>query len=280
MLWRKMIRDIWNNKGSYFACLIIVIIGLTVFTTFSIVTDNLNLARDSFYSEQNFADGFVEMTGMPENNIGRLAQIEGIKDINGRIVKEVRVNIPHREENTYLKLVSLDLSTSSIVNNAKLLKGHHFNSDDLNIWLDKRFYDANDFEIDENIDIIVRGKSWAVNVHGVGMSPEFAYYVPSTADLIPNPEQFGVAFIPLTDMFLLFPDLSGRVNEIVFTLENGANFNKVRNLLELELEQYGLINIYPRKEQTSHLLLMEEINGLETVAKTFPLLFLTIGAII
>lgn len=106
MLWRKMIRDIWSNKGSYFACLVIVIIGLVAFTTFSIVTDNLSRAQETFYREQNFAHGFVELVSMPESNVQRLVQIEGIKDINGRIVKDVRVNAPDREESVYLELVS------------------------------------------------------------------------------------------------------------------------------------------------------------------------------
>jgi putative ABC transport system permease protein len=79
MLWRKMVRDIWENKGSYIACLVIVLMGLIVFTSVSIVSTNLELAKETFYREQNFAHGFAEIVAMPEANVARLAQIEGIR---------------------------------------------------------------------------------------------------------------------------------------------------------------------------------------------------------
>ena len=84
MLWRKMIRDIWSNKGSYFACLVIVIIGLVAFTTFSIVTDNLSRPRRPSTGNRTLPT-VLWVVSMPESNV-RGWSTEGIKDINGRIV--------------------------------------------------------------------------------------------------------------------------------------------------------------------------------------------------
>lgn len=280
MLWRKMIRDIWSNKGSYFACLVIVIIGLVAFTTFSIVTDNLSRAQETFYREQNFAHGFVELVSMPESNVQRLVQIEGIKDINGRIVKDVRVNAPDREESVYLELVSLDLSAPRVVNDARLLAGTELVPGNLEVWLDNEFFTVNGLELGDSLEIIAGGKIREINIAGVAMSPEFTYYLPSEADLFPKPEQYGIAFLPLADMALIFPELEGRVNQVVFTLEEDAQYEEVRDRLIPELEPYGLIRIYPRDDQLSHLMLTEEINGLKGVAQAFPFMFLSIAAVI
>jgi len=83
VLWRKMFRDIWNNKGSYLACLVLVIMGLLLFTAFSIASDNLGLSQQDFYEDQNFAHGFAEIISMPYRDVERLSEIEGIDQVSG-----------------------------------------------------------------------------------------------------------------------------------------------------------------------------------------------------
>lgn len=280
MLWKKMIRDILSNKGSYVACLVIVIIGLIVFTAFSIVSDSLNLSKDTFYREQNFAQGFVELVSMPEHNVERLSRVEGIKEISGRVVREVRVNAPEREESIYLRLVSLDLLDSSRVNDVRLLEGEELKDRELNAWVDNQFFHANELEMGQEIEVVAGGRAREVTITGMGMSPEFTYPLRTQTELFPNPEQFGIAFLPLDTMAALFPDVQGRVNDLVFTLEPDADFDRVKDRLEPELEQYGLKTIYSRDDQVSHLMLTEEITMLETLSTSFPLLFLSIAGVI
>jgi putative ABC transport system permease protein len=279
MLWRKMIRDIWDNKGSYIACLVIVLMGLIVFTSVSIVSTNLELAKDTFYMEQNFAHGFAELVSMPEANMERLAHIEGIREINGRIVKEVRLNDSQREESVYLKLVSVDLPDPRPVNDVRLLAGTELEPGKLLAWIDNQFFAANNLELGDSLEIIVGGKSREITIAGVGMSPEFTYPIRG-AELYPNPEQYGIAFLPLADMRMLFPDLAGQVNDVVFTLETGADYEEVRDRLEPELELYGLLKIYPREDQISHIIMTQEVEGQKAAAKSFPLLLLSIAGII
>ena len=280
MLWKKMIRDIWSNKGSYLACLIIVIIGLIVFTSFSILSDNLNLSKETFYTEQNFSDGFVELDSMPRSSVERLNNIEGVKEINGRLVEELRVNDEDREESIYLKLVFFDTSKADRLNDVRLLDGEALDREGLNIIIDNQFYDANNLELNDVIEVIASGKIRELHIQGVGMSPEFTYPLRNETDLFPNPEQFGIAFLSLDDAGNLFPDKSNRVNNLVFTVEDNANFDLVSERLESELDGYGVKRTYSRDEHTSHMMLSEEVAMLERVSTALPLLFLGIAAII
>ena len=280
MLWRKMLRDILSNKGSYLACLVLVLIGLVVFTAFSILSDNLRLSQTKFYTEQNFADGFVELTSMPRRHVETLSRIDGIKHLSGRLVREVRLYTPQRQESVYLRLVSLDLMDPGRANDALLLSGTELTGGALNAWIDNKFFEANGLELGQNLQVIAGGRLHELTLTGVGMSPEFTYPLRDLKELYPNPEQFGIAFIPLEDMATLFPDTRDRVNDLVFTLETGADFDRVKELLEPELEQYGLRAIYPREDQLSHVMLTEEINGINSMSKALPLLFLFIAGII
>lgn len=279
MLWRKMLRDLKDNRGSYLACITVIVIGLMVFTSFAICMDNLNLSRDEFYFEQNFADGFAEVRAMPYGEIDRLRTIEGIRDIQGRLVKDVRVLMPGREDNIYLRLVSVDPGADYPVNGVHLERGIPLDEERLNIWIDNKFLAANGLELNDQVEIIAEGKKRSLTIAGAGMSPEFIYALRTAGELFPNPEEFGIAFIPYEAMKNLFQE-RGTVNSIVFTLEAGSVYQDVEDRLKPELKPYGLSSLYAREDQTSHVLLDSELKQLKTMGTSLPLVFLGVASII
>ena len=280
ILWKKVFRDILNNKGSYIACLVVIMIGLIAFTSFSISRDNLRISTDIFYQEQNFADGFIEVESMPQGHLERIFQVEGIQHVSGRMVEEVRVHDPERRESVYLKLVSLDLEDPYRVNDVRVLEGEDLTPGRREAWIDDGFFEANQLELYQEISIIAGGRVRDLTLAGVGMSPEFTYPLRDEKSIYPDPEVFGIAFLPHRDMEHLFPEMEGRVNSVVFTLEPGADFDGVKDRLEPMLEGYGLRTIYPREDQVSHFILHEELEQLDRFATAFPLLFLSIAGII
>ncbi|HHY06396.1 MAG TPA: FtsX-like permease family protein [Clostridia bacterium] len=279
MLWRKMWRELKENKGTYFACVVIITMGLMVFTSFSIVVDNLYSAQKNFYLQQNFADGFAEVEAMPLSEVKKLKAIEGIKEIEGRLSKEVRVLTSDSKENVYLRLFSLDPEQTNPINGVLLEKGTPLAKDTLNIWLDSKFFAANNLALNDSLEIIAQGKKRNLRIVGTGSSPEFIYALRNTSDLFPSPETFGIAYLPNEIMKTLFAEHSA-VNNLVFTLQPGADYQDVEARLQTELKLYGLKSIYPRKDQVSHLLLTQELTQLEGMSKTLPLIFLAVACMI
>jgi putative ABC transport system permease protein len=279
MLFRKMRRDLMQQKGAYAACIIVIAIGLMVYTSMSMVMDNLLASRDSFYESQNFADGFAEVEGIPYDQVAGLSQIEGIKQIQGRLVKDVRVVMPDREENVYLRLISVDTSQAELINHVLLEKGVPLEDGNLNLWVDNKFFDANQLELNQEIKLIADGKEQAFRVTGSGKNPEFIYAMRTASDFFPDPQNFGIGYVPLSVMQNLFPEKSA-VTSLVFTLTPGKSFDDVKPLLEAELKPYGLKSIYPRQDQTSDVLLAQELSSLEAMAKAMPVIFLSVAAMI
>lgn len=279
MLWRKMLRDLKENKGAYIACIVIMVVGLMVFTSFSMVLENITVSQEDFYFKQNFADGFAEVRAMPFGAVEGLQSLPGIKEIEGRLVKDVRVLLPGREDNVYLRLVSINPQAANPVNGVRLEQGIALREEKMNIWVDNKFFAANRLELNEEIEIIAAGKKRNLHIVGVGNSPEFIYALRSSADLFPKPEEFGIAFIPYEVMKTLFQE-KGTVNSIVFTLQPGTNYQEVEDLLRPQLEAYGLTAMYPRKDQTSHLLLSGELESLQSMVKILPIIFLTVASVI
>jgi len=292
MLWRKMFRDLKENKGAYFACVVIITIGLMFFTAFSIVVENLYSAQENFYREQNFADGFAEVKAMPLSEVSKLQAIEGIKDIEGRLSKEVQVLnfaskntfskkkiASHSEENIYLRLFSIDPKKTNPINGVFLEQGSALDNNSLNIWVDSKFFVANNLELGDTLEIIAEGKKRTLRIVGTGNNPEFIYALRNVSDLFPNPETFGIAYLPHDMMKMLFAE-SSTVNNLVFTLEQGADYQEVEEHLKAKLKPYGLISMYPRKDQVSHMLLTQELTSLKGMSQSMPVIFLAVACMI
>lgn len=279
MLRRKVVRDMKENKGAYAACIVVIIIGLMIFTSYSVVMDNLTLAQKDFYQKQNFADGFAEVRAMPYREVEKLRSIPGIKDIHGRMVEDVRVLLPDRKNDVYLRLVSFDPSKENPINGVRLNRGLPLEEGTMKIWVDSMFYQANNLKLNQEIEIIAEGKARGLRIIGCGQSPEFIYAMRSGSDIYPDPEKFGIAYIPFESMQTLFLN-NNTVDSIVFTLQPGTSYSAVEQELEPKLKQYGLENLYPRKDQTSHLLLTGELKGLQAMSKSIPVLFLSVAAAI
>ncbi len=280
MLRKKMMRDILGNKGSYFSCLVLIIIGLLVYMSFSIASDNLQLAKSTLYEEKNFAEGFAEVVSMPKKDVAGLTDVEGVEKVSGRVITEVRVNDAEKDESVYLRLVSQNLADPARLNNMQVIEGEGLIEGEPYALLDASFMEAHQLEKDESLELIHEGELKEIIVQGIGLSPEFVYLIRDEAELYPNPEQFGVAFLPLETMWDMFPEISYGVNNLAFTLSPDADYDRVEERLEQELEPYGLTNIYPREDQTSHFILQEEIEVIELLSTFFPVIILAVAGFI
>ncbi|HOQ16809.1 MAG TPA: FtsX-like permease family protein [Defluviitaleaceae bacterium] len=279
MLFRKMLRDLRENKMAYLACIFVISIGIMVFCSMSMVIQDFERAIHNFYTNHNFADGFAYVQEMPLSELKRLENTGGIKKLQGRLIKDVRLYAPGSEKNIYLRMVSVFPDEKNPINGVHLIEGKSLNNNEKNLWLDARFFDTHQLNIGDSIELIIEGKIIPFTVMGKGQSPDFAYALRTAQDFYPSPESFGIAYVPYDVMTSLL-NQKNTVNEITFTLQENASYEDVESRLETKLKTYGLQSIYPRDEQTSHLLLKSELDGLKSVADSIPFLFLLISSII
>lgn len=279
MLWRKMRRDLWENRAAYLACIVVIAIGLMVFTMTAALLENLGRAREVFYREYRFADGFARVRGISSRELDLLRQVEGLADVEGRAVRDVQVLFPGRRDNVYLRLVSIPAGPGIPLNGIMVLGGEPLKPGASGIWLTPSFLEANGLGIGQVIRVVAGGRKAELKVLGTGQSPEYLYAMRTPQDIYPDPMTFGVAYVPSGIMESLFG--SGLLfNELTFALEDGVSYEEVEGRLKARLARYGLESIYPGKDHLSEVILSQELMGLESMAGTLPLLFLFIAAVI
>lgn len=280
ILWRKMVRDVKSGIGAYLACLVLVTLGMIAFLAFAIARDNMTLAKEEMYRRQRFADGFADLTAMPETRLRRIRRLPGINRATGRLVMDVQVYVPDAPASVYLRLVSLDPREVDRLNDVMLLAGEDIAAGELECWLDVQFFQENQLALGDTIDIIAGGRVREMTIRGMGINPEFVYPLRTEADIYNDPSRFGIAFVSLETMWRFFPDHDKALNSIVFTVAPGTDFETVRETLQVELDRYGVIEIYPRDDHGSHFILTQEIDAIETLATFFPVLILSVAGFI
>lgn len=279
MLWRKMIRDILENKFAYLACGVVIAIGLMAYTSMSIAKDGLFYAKDQFYQDYHFPDGFAKVKAIPYARAKALEELDGIDKVGGRLIKDIRVLKPSSKENVYLRLISLHTPNGNELNGIKLEKGLFPDAKRQQVLVADKFYGAHQLQIGDKIEVIIEGKLVELSISGTGQSPEYIYALKELQSVAADPKTFEVAYVPYEQMEQLF-NQKGLVNDISFTLEPGVTFEDVEERLKSELKPYELESLYAAKDQLSNAMLTEELKQLERMASSLPLIFLVIAAII
>jgi putative ABC transport system permease protein len=278
MLRKKMWRELKENKAAYFACITVIAIGLMIYVSMSVIFESLTDAKDNFYSECRFADGFVNIRGLSQTQVDRLASEEGIARLEGRMVKDARVFFSDRDDNVYLRLVSIRPEQNIRLNDVMLLAGAMPSAGSRDILVDPAFLEANGLQPGDTIHVIIAGKQVELTVTGAAISPEFVYALRNPMDIYPDPTTFGVAYLPLGVMQKLFGEEF--LNDIVFTLAAGYTYEDVEGRLKPKLKSYSLESIYPGKNQFSEAMLRQELQGVQSMVTSVPLLFLIVAATI
>lgn len=279
MLFRKMLRDIRENLGSYIACIAIISIGLLTFVSMANVRDILLEAKDNYYRDYRFGDVFAEVSGMPIGKLGALERIPGVATVDAKMVRDVRVLIPGRTDNTYLRLVSLNLNNQNRLNDVWLVDGSPVRMGTRTILLGIEFFNKNRFHSGDEITIVVNGAKEVLTISGKGQTPEYVYAMKNVTDFLPASENFGVAYMPQDAMESLFQS-TGIVNAVSLKLDAGVTFDDVKEPIRNVLRPYTISQLVAQKDQISNFMLTQEMVQLGSFATSAPILFLSISTVI
>ncbi len=277
MLNKKLIRDLWANRGSNLAIIVVISIGIMCYIGCSLILDATQTSMNRFYDTGRFPDAYIEVLGMPYSSLKNVQSAEGVEDAEGRIITDVRVEDgfgASSEETKYIRLISQTERIGKYV----LMEGNSPAAKQNQIVVDNKFAEANNIQIGDKIPIIAAGKKSSLEVVGIGRSPEYVYALKNSATLFPDPVTFAIAFMHTEDI----QQITGKTqyNQIIYHIQSGFDQKKVEQGLDAQLKKYGIIRAYPMKDQRSHMMLSQEIDQLKAAILVMPVMFLSIASMI
>lgn len=278
ILLKKAIRTMLRNKKAYISCILLMAVGIAYYISFSCTILNLKSARDSFYDEYRLADVFVKILSITDRQVDSLYEIDGIDEVVPRIVEDFRIECIQSELDSKnndlmtVRLTSSDLSYEGNTINQYLYDGNDI-QDDHDILLNIEFMNLNGLEIGDTVEIIHNGKEDTFTIVGSVMSPEYVYLMKDEQEFIPDKKTFGFGYISL-DMMNALTNSNHTYNDLVITLDKGAQFKDVEYELMDKLEANGLISLIEKSDQLSYSMLDIELESVEKMATSIPLVFL------
>ena len=226
----KSLRAIMRNKASYISSIFVLGVGVSVLIGLLSVASVFRESFDMYFEESNFGDIFVRVVDMPRSSIYRLAGIEGVLEAQG--TWEYHVTAESGTINVHLVGIKYDRFISTIDYIGYSLETYN------HIWLERSFLEARNLFIYDTIDLLVSGQYETFYIRGHALGPE---HFPNT----------------LIDSFLntygFIISRSETVNNISILLEETYSFDSVREVLEIELEPYGIISIIAREHNPHYI---------------------------
>ncbi|MCL2766456.1 MAG: ABC transporter permease, partial [Peptococcaceae bacterium] len=269
MLWRKMLRDLWEQKGTFLSLCAIISLGISVYISMYMTLNSLNQSIESYYQDCHFGDVFAQVVSMPESQAVRLEELSGISQVTSRLIREVRVLFPDTKENVFIRLISFEVSDRDALNLPYVFSGAELGQADSGIYLNPDFANANNLAAGDSLPVLIEGRRQELPVVGVAQSPEYVYAVSEKSDIFPNPARFGVAMIPREQMNQLF-SAAGEVNSLSFRLAAGVTYEEIEVVLKRDLDKYGLTELVSRKDQVSYFMLDAEVTQLNNMGSSIP----------
>ncbi|MDR1532871.1 MAG: FtsX-like permease family protein [Clostridiales bacterium] len=282
-LFKKAVRSIWRSKAAYISCVVLVAVAVYMYAAMGASSAVLEQGAEIYYREQRMADAFAEVVAIPKSASSSLTQIEGVYQVQMRLVRDARVIMPDRgasldyEKTIWLRLISFDTDEESPLN-APVVDGGPLSAP-LDIWLGQGFKNIHGLENGAAVTVALNGREVAFNIVGGAESPDFVYAVRDTADIYPDAEAFGIAYVEEESMGILL-GAGDAFNQLSFALEAGYDFDSVKASLTDALTPYGLTSLVARENQFSYSMLDSEIVQTKAMSTVMPVVFAAMAALI
>jgi putative ABC transport system permease protein len=277
---KKLLRDVREAWGQAAAVALVVLCGTATYIAIGSAYRNLLLTRDTYYQQYRFADFEISVERAPQSAVFKVETIPGVRQVRGRIVEDVNVDIEGQDETRTGRIVSMPKEEQDVLNDIVLMQGRYFSGLQLNeVILSEKFAEANNVSPGDTISATIDDRKHTMQVVGLALSPEFVYMIRNVQELVPSPERFGVLWVP-EDFAETALNMKEASNNIIGTVDDPEDLPRILEDAEDILDAYGVYATVEREDQISNRFLSDEIKGLGVSARITPTVFLGIAALI
>lgn len=274
---RKLVRDMNLLRGQLIAVAAVVASGVTTYVMMGATYATLSTTQMSYYTAFRFADVFVEVRRAPESLRNELALIPGVSAVQTRVVRDVVLDVPGLAEPATAHVVSVPDIRAPMLNDLHILAGRYITyGAQTEVIASDAFAKANGLHVGDSLGAVVNGRWKRVCLVGIALSPEYVIEIRPGSILMDN-KRYGVFWMSRSAMSAAF-DMEGAFNDATLTITRGAVVADVIDHIDAMMDRYGSMGAYARADQSSHMLLSDEIKQTEVMARVVPTIFLAVAA--
>ena len=258
-LFKKMLRDIKVNKAQFISIFLMAFLGIFAFCGICGEYSGLEQTVTDFYNETNLADGWIYNTTITD---------DAVRDINNFTTNSERQLVVQSVANfSNSPDITLHFVEDNEISTFYVTEGASFNlSDENGVWLDKRFADAQNLTVGDNISFEFNGIIIKKEIKGIGYSPEYVYEV-SRSSIIPDFSSMGFAYMSNE----AFP---GDIHYNVLLVKFNLTPQEFKNLLN---DSVSYLSFTKQSDHVSVSQFSEEVTQHKMMGNDFPIVFILVS---
>jgi putative ABC transport system permease protein len=268
MLFRKLLRTLWNYKAQFISMIIMITLGVGVFSGFNAEWYSIKKDTEYFFDLTNFADYRITCNvGFTNDDLNKVKVIAGVDDATLYLSMKTTV-----KDDT--DIINLTANENMNVSGFTLIDGKEYDENNLNaIWISDQYANKNNVKIGDDITLTYSGYEITFKVLGLIKSGEYNVCVPDDTQLMPDYSSAGFAYTnPQTLKKVLNYEVYPQINIV-------SNLEKKDLKVSLENAIGKKILVVPKDDVSSYSSTISEINEGKTMGNVIPIIFLLIAVL-
>jgi putative ABC transport system permease protein len=257
---------------------ILVASGVAVFVGLRATVRDLDASLDHFYDETHFADLTV-VGGNSDAIMRALTTVDGVAAANTRGTTTLSVFVRNGKTKVQGTVIGVPMNGPTI-NDVSITEGRDFARHTSRSVAVVEQHTADDLHIAQGatIQALGIGNPAALDVVGVGLSPEYLLPAQSQQQVITTPGSFAVVFVPQS----VAESLGGEatVPQVLVRYEPGVDRKALDSRLTKLANNNGAQLVQPRATQPSNGVIQEELTGFREASIVVPAIALVVAALV
>ncbi len=255
---KKMLRDIKINKTQFISIFLMAFLGIFAFCGVCSEYYGLEQTSSDFYTNTNLADGWIYNTTITDDAIDEINNFT--TNSEKQLVVQSVANFSNDPD------ITLHFVEDNEISIFYVSQGQEFNlSDESGVWLDKRFADAQNLSVGDNISFKFNGIEIEKEIKGIGYSPEYVYEASPTS-IIPDFKDMGFAYMS----YKAFPS---DIKYNVLLVKFNQSPDDFKNSLDDSVEY---LSFTKQSEHVSVSQFNEEMAQHKMIGDVFPIVFILV----
>ena len=266
MLFKKMWRDLLQNKTQFISIFLMALLSMFIYVGLDAESSGALIAANNYYESLNLADLWIMGSGFSDDDVKLLSKVKGVQSVEREIYVTGTVNM---EENPYMYAEFL---TTNEISKMSLFEGEKYREGAEGIWLEKLFCEKNNIKVGDNFSFKVMGANVDTIVKGIVDSPEYVYYVSEEDVMYPNYAKCCLGFLSYNS----FPINPSTYNRIRIKAKEGTDVSALKKRVEDTLNRED-IAVTDRNQNLSYATFDSEIKQHKVFGIMFAVVFVLIA---
>ncbi|MDQ2085540.1 ABC transporter permease [Herbivorax sp. ANBcel31] len=242
----RLFRLIKSSKGQFISILTVITLALAIYISSSMTAINLEDSVEGYYRETNLADLTVMAINIPDEALIDIGNIDGVKEVQGRIVEDFPLLVEDGDERVNVRIISMP-SQYNRINKLYMQSGREIEGKSKEAIVIQQFANARGIELGDKITPLIYGVPHQLEVVGVGSSSEYSYLVEKEETLLPADKDFGVIYVNETIVRNILNYYDG-LNQLLIKVEDDSVIENIVKAVESHISHHGLISILKQNE--------------------------------